>query len=254
MLRKAFACAALFAVACGGPQKPPEPSEAEPPWVKDYQRVAREGCACGDDEDCLDAAHAQAVELEAAHGGIDDAPPSVQVAHGELDRCWREGTLDLGRDLGDAVDQVCQCREPECINLYRIQLVKLQEKYKIDLGSPDELDPATRETTARASVCIAKVSVPADEYLQAFQRRADTVCRCDTRHCVETSARVDFGDRFYVADEQSVATDVELARDRYCSCMGGIVAKEHKDDPPEEKKADTPKVDISVDPLIRCPT
>jgi hypothetical protein len=250
------AVAAVAVIACSGAQKPPEPSEAEPPWVKDYQRIAEEGCACGGDEDCLNEAHAAASAMEAEHGGIDDAPPSVQVAHGELDKCWREGTLDLGRDLGDAADAVCKCADSECVNLYKISVMRLQEKYRVDLAAPAGLEPGPREAAARADACIAKVSIPVEELVQAYQRRAATMCRCETLHCAETSEKLDFGARFYVANMDRAQTDVEMASDRYCSCLSEILAKDrlrNAEDQPERPK-DAPKVDVSLDRgKIRCP-
>jgi len=248
----AVCVAAVLAATCGGKDKPPVLSEAEPAWVDDYKRIADAGCDCID-EDCLRDAHAKAEAMERAHGGLDDAPPSVQEAHGALDRCWRDGTDDLPRDLGDAVDAVCKCTDNECINSYRIAQLHIQDKYRVNLASPDDLDPASRETVARASVCINKVTVHAEEYLAGHQRRADAICRCDTRHCAEVSDRLDFGGRFYVPELQTIQVDVEIASDRYCQCLGGIIAKELKAESPDGKAPPPPTVDISLDPLIKCP-
>jgi hypothetical protein len=251
----ALALAFAQLAACGGRQVA-EPSEEEPPWVKDYERIAREACACPDDEDCLNDAHARAVAMEDAHGGIDDAPPSVQIAHGELDKCWREGTYDLARDVTSAVDAVCACSESACIDLYRLDVIHISQKYKVDLSSPDALDPASRESVARASACIAKVSIPAEEYLSAYQGRADAVCKCETRHCAETSPRIDFGERFYV-DLAAVKAEADVAAEKYCDCMFGFVAKELKAEMDQAEGDDKKKIELpremSIDPQFRCP-
>jgi hypothetical protein len=219
--------AALIALCACGPKEHMEP---EPPWVTDYQRIAREGCEC-QDPDCLDAAHAAAVKMETEHGGIDEAPPSVQTAHGELDQCWREGTADIGRDLADAADAVCRCTDDACIEHYRVQVVQIEDKYGTDTHGGG-LDAGAKAEVDRADACLAAVTIDATEYLTAMTAATTALCKCEDPECVVTELSRDprsFGDRFYLAEAASIETPLADLSAKYCECYKIAKTKVLKD-------------------------
>lgn len=220
--------AALIALCACGPKERMEP---EPPWVADYQRIAREGCECQDPE-CLDAAHSAAVKMETEHGGIDDAPPSVQTAHGELDQCWRDGTADIARDLADAADAACRCTEPACIEHYRVEVVQIEDKYGTDIHGAG-LDAGAKAEVDRADACLAAVTITADDYLEAMTAAANALCKCEDPECVKAELVRDpraFGDRFYVADLSSIESTLNDVKFKYCDCYKIAKTKVLKDD------------------------
>jgi len=221
----------LFAVglACGGSKPRIEP---EPAWVAEYARIAQDGCACQFDPECLDAAHVAAVKMEQDHGGIDEMPPSVQVAHGELERCWREGTRDLGRDLKVAAEQVCRCADVACIDAYRRELVQLESKYGVNTREPQRLGAGPREELDRAAACIAGFTSPAEEYLEAMRGVAKTLCTCDSLECWQKAVDAPaptFGDRFYVAELAAIDGELGVVAAKYCDCFDDVADSGAKD-------------------------
>jgi hypothetical protein len=234
----------LVAIAACGPRERMEP---EPPWVADYQAIAREGCECQDPE-CLDAAYARAMKMEADHGGIDEAPPSVQTAHGELDKCWREGTRDLARDLRGVADAVCRCRDNACIQDYRLRLVQIEDKYGVDTKS-SQLEPAAAAQVARADQCIADVTIPGDDYITELRGYTAALCACDDEECAKTEivrAPPSFGDRFHVADVAAIQSDFDSISKGYCDCFQIVRDKVLKDVP------DVDKLQTKVSLLMHC--
>lgn len=237
--------AALIALCACGPKEHMEP---EPPWVHDYQRIAREGCEC-QDPDCLNAAHAAAVKMETEHGGIDDAPPSVQTAHGELDTCWREGTADIGRDLAVAADAACKCTDTTCIEGYRLQVVQIEDKYGVDTHGKG-LDPAARPEVERADACLAAVTISASDYLESLTAATDALCKCEDEDCVKSEISRDprqFGDRFYVPDIATIESAIEDIKFKYCDCYRIAKTKVLKDqDKPEQSQIPPTKLVIEL--------
>jgi hypothetical protein len=235
---------ALVAIAACGPRERMEP---EPPWVTDYQAIAREACECQDPE-CLDDAHARAMQMEAEHGGIDEAPPSVQTAHGELDKCWREGTHDLARDLRGAADAVCRCRDDACIDAYRLTLVQIEDKYTVDTRS-SQIEAAARAEVDRADQCIADVTIDGEEYLTALKDYTDELCKCDDEVCAKTQitrAPPVFGDRFHIADAAAIRGAFDAISTGYCNCFKVVRDKVLKDLP------DRDKLQTKVSVIMQC--
>jgi hypothetical protein len=240
----ALLLASLACTACG----PRERMEPEPPWVADYQAIAREGCECPDPE-CLDDAHARAMQMEAEHGGIDEAPPSVQTAHGELDKCWREGTHDLARDLRGATETLCRCRDNACIEAYKLQLVQIEDKYSVDTRSP-QLEGAARTEVDRANQCIADVTIPSEDFLAALGSYTEELCKCEDEQCAKTQiARSPpaFGDRFHIADIRAIQAQFDEVSAAYCECFRIVRDKVLKDMP------DHDKLQTKVSMMMHCP-
>ena len=234
-------------LGCGGKQVA-EPSEPEPPWAADYQRVAREGCACGDPA-CLDAAHARLAKMEADHGGLDDAPPSVQTAHGEFEQCWRGGTQDMARDLADASDAVCKCTDTKCVNTHRIELIHIGDRYKVNLDDPSTLDARARAAFDRGQKCLAAVTVPGDEYLDILARTTKQFCDCGALDCIRAVFRDRaklFGERFVIGDLDAVRPQAERFKQQYCRCLSDAVNKGI------EAKTIKPDVAAKIDVAFNC--
>ena len=233
--------------SCGSKQVE-EPSEPEPPWVKDYQRVATAGCACGDAA-CLDKAHAELEKMVADHGGIDEAPPSVHEAHGEFEQCWRSGTKDIARDLSDAADAVCKCRETACINAYNVQLIHIGDRYRANLDAPATLDERARPALERGKACVAAVTVPADEYVEIIARTTKQFCECGAVDCIRTVYKdrsKAFGDRFIIGDKEQVKPRVEKIREAYCRCLTTAISKGI------ESKTLKPETGKKIDQVFKC--
>jgi hypothetical protein len=238
--------AALVALGCG-PGKGTERIDPDPPWVADYQRIAREGCECIDPE-CLDLAHTAAEAMVAKHGGLDEVPPSVHVAHGELDACWRDGTEDLGRDLTDAADAVCTCTKTACIDAYRLQVLHLGDKYRVDLtGAAATLPDAARAPMTRANACVEAVTISADEFLAAMKTRTAAVCKCEALDCVRSTPLASFGDRFYMPDRPSIEAELKDTTEEFCACISQIIAKAIRD------KVIPEAAGVSMSVRLQCP-
>ena len=211
-------------IACGGGKAQPRevmPDMRDPAWATDYERRATEGCACGDAA-CLDRTHGELSALLAKHGGIDDAPPIVHAAHGKFDRCWRDGTHDLERDLEHAAQRVCTCTTSECLRLAKIELAGLVDgKYRENLEAELQAHPKAAAATARAAACLEKVTMPAADALAMMDQLTGAMCTCTDFACVQAvfKQRVSAMGHYLEIDP---AVDADQVRDfttRFCGCM-----------------------------------
>jgi hypothetical protein len=221
----------LLLVACGGSnRKEVVPDMTDPAWATEYAARADSGCTCADAA-CLDAAHADLTAMVGAHGGLDDAPPGVHTAHGKFDKCWREGTLDIGRDFTHVADTICTCSTAECLRLARIEMAGLVDgKYRDDFEAK-LLGNATAKTAAeRAAGCIDKLVMPAAAALAAIEAAADAACACKDLACTQAAmGQRDKAMAGYVDIDPSIdTTKVKAATDRMCGCFAKAIGAEMK--------------------------
>lgn len=182
--RAAMRFALLLFAACGA-SRPPPPSAPpiDPRVVADAQRLANQGCACADDR-CLNENHDALDVLERDHGGLDELPREVYDAHAKLDRCWRDRTKDVARDVELATKQLCTCHDTECARLAVLEIGRVEDKYKSDPIPPEaearviaakkELETCTSEKIGDGRAIVPKIEALANE-----------ACACKSTGCVE---------------------------------------------------------------------
>jgi hypothetical protein len=214
---------AAVAACGGGTKKQPEPISPmeNPAWAIDYERQADEGCKCAEAE-CLEKAHTALSAIEVEHGGMDEVPPSVHVAHGKFDKCWREGTRDIGRDFEQAAQNVCTCTTSECLRLGKIEIAGLTDgKYRENLDAQLAASPNAVAASKRAVDCITKATMPAGEALAMFDRITTSMCACKDFNCVSAV----YGQRstamgsYLEIDETIDATKVAEFKTKFCGCL-----------------------------------
>jgi hypothetical protein len=221
---------ALAAVACGG-NKPKviDRVEADPEWAAGYEQRAHDGCDCKDAA-CLDRVHGELAKFEADHGGMDDAPPGVQKAHGEFDQCWRDGTKDPARDLEYAATQVCDCVDAACLEKWKIGAMRLADKYGVsDLDDVAKLAPSGPPAVARARKCITDATLPAAEFIAIIEKSTDTVCDCQNMGCAQSAMkeRMDKLSKYLEVDGLGdVAPRLDDLQMKYCKCVAELIGHE----------------------------
>ncbi|HEY3804092.1 MAG TPA: hypothetical protein VGL61_15860 [Kofleriaceae bacterium] len=218
---------ALVLVACGGTQPVHESVEREPDWAVAYQQRAKQGCTCADSL-CLDAARGELAKLEAEHGGIDDAPPDVQVAHGAFDACWRKGTHDPARDAEASAGEICGCTTGDCVQKWKLDTMHMFDKY----GVPDgdtlvQVTPAAGSAWQRAVACKATVTIAGSAALAMMTGWADAVCACKDLDCAQHAAAAR-GSASWLDIDYGEVTETQLGAElqRYCGCYGNALGKE----------------------------
>jgi hypothetical protein len=174
----------LWAVcACGSsPKRDVVPDMTEPAWVDEYATRAEAGCAC-EDAACLDKVHGELAAMVTKHGGFDDAPQGVHVAHGKFDKCWREGTRDVSRDFENLAQMICSCTTSECLRLATIEQNVLLGKYRETLAADLQTNSRLGVALLHAGQCIAKVTMPAADAIELFTRSSDAMCSCTDLAC-----------------------------------------------------------------------
>jgi len=217
--------------ACGGGNKPREvvPEMKDPAWAADYEARATTGCECADAA-CLDKTHGELLAIETEHGGMDDAPASVHVAHGKFDKCWRDGTKDIERDFEAAAQKICTCTTSDCLRTARIEMATLSDgKYRENLDAELAAHPKATTAAMRAATCIRKVTMPAADAVAAMEHRADSMCGCKDVACAASVEKQPTGMENYLEVDASVdVTKVEAARARYCGCWENAIKEEIK--------------------------
>ena len=229
-------------VACGGARSH-DTVERDPEWAGAYTERAQAGCACKD-AGCLDRVHAELQEVETAHGGVDEAPPAVQAAHGAFDTCWRAGTKDLARDLEAAATEVCACATTACVGAWKLGLVKLDGKYGADLRAANGAREAA--ALARMTQCHDAVTIAGAQLLAVVTKSADAMCACDKLECAQgvMAQRGDALGKYLDIDADAAASDqMEGQQKRYCDCLGKAIGNE---------LANALPVPAKVDMSIKC--
>jgi hypothetical protein len=226
---------AAFAVLVGCGGKPPPaatsdfPAMPEPAWATTYKQRAADGCGCKDAA-CLDQIHAELARIEAEHGGMDDAPPGVQAAHGQFDGCWRERTKDPARDLDYLATHACDCTDAACFAHWRLDAMHLTDKY--DVADLDELAKSSAggaASLARARTCIAAVTIGGEDLLAIVDKATQAMCKCENVGCATTvmKERSDALAKYVEVDGLEVVQPrLDELQPRYCRCLGDLVAKE----------------------------
>jgi hypothetical protein len=222
---------AMFAQGCSGADI--QPTQPDPPWVINYQKTADQGCKCKS-EACFTTAKQKLDTLVAEHGGFDEVPLSVHEAHKGFDPCWRAGTADLARDLSKAADAVCRCSDNECVQTYREGLVKLEDKYGTNFQPPlaDKLTQEAQNEIARATECLAAISIPGEEYLAFIEKTTEGICACDALECMQKillERRAKFKGYVFVDGLVAIQSRLDVSNANYCQCLGKTVAQEAAD-------------------------
>ena len=210
---------AVVLVACGGAPIH-ESVEQNPDWVIAYRDRVDRGCACKD-ATCLDTAHAELAQLEADHGGLDEAPPDVQTAHGGFDRCWRAGTRDPARDAAASADEICACTTSECVRTWKLDAMHLFDKYGIADG--DGLGSAWQ----RATACKANVTLAGSAALALVTSAADAMCACKDLDCVQDAQSTSgsaMGRYLDIESGDISAGELAAQSQRFCGCLGNAIA------------------------------
>jgi hypothetical protein len=225
-MRAAF----LLLVACGSRQpKLVEHVESDPAWAASYEQRAAAGCDCRD-APCLDKVRGELGKLEADHGGMDDAPPGVQKAHGEFDKCWRDGTKDPARDMGVVADAVCACTEAACLRQFEMDEMHLAGKYEVsDITDVAAMAPGAKASLARANQCVDAVTIAGGKFLDIETTLTDTVCQCDNLGCAQTAMKESsdaFGKFLRVDGLDDVQGKLDQLQPKYCKCLGELLYKE----------------------------
>jgi hypothetical protein len=224
-----LAAVAACMVACGSRQPKNDRVDPDPAWAHAYEQRAADGCACKD-ATCMTNVRAELANLEAEHGGMDDAPPGVQKAHGEFDKCWRDATKDPARDLAALADQVCACEDRACLQQARIDEMHLAGKYEVDdISDVAAMSAAAGDAYRRANKCIADVTIAADAFIAIVEKSATDLCDCKNLGCAQTviKARIDALSKYLaIADEQSIQDRLDAAQPKFCKCFGELVTKE----------------------------
>jgi hypothetical protein len=213
---------AVVLVACGGAPIH-ESVEQNPDWVIAYRDHANRGCACKDAA-CLDAARAELAQIEADHGGIDEAPPDVQTAHGDFDRCWRAGTRDPARDAAASADEICGCTTSKCVNEWKLDAMHMFDKYNVASGDGlAQLSPAAGSAWQRAAACKASVTISGGDAVTAMKSVADLACACKDLDCVQRtlqrSTGSGSGDYLVIETDDADDAQIRVEQRRMCDCL-----------------------------------
>lgn len=227
-----FALALVAGSSCGG--KDLQPTEPDPPWVAEYQTVAKAGCDCKS-ETCLSEAKQKLDKSLADHGGFDEVPISVHEAHNKFDVCWRAGTTDLARDLAKHADAICRCSDSACVQAFREGMVMLEDKYSTNFEPPlrEKLDQEILKELDRGEQCFGALSIPGKEYAAYMQQSSDAVCACGELECMQKVLQerlAKFKGRFFVDSLPEFQSELDASNSKYCGCIGKNVAKELSDE------------------------
>jgi hypothetical protein len=218
---------ALMLVACGGAQPVHETFERDPDWAAAYEQRAKQGCTCADAA-CLDATRGELAKIEADHGGIDDAPPGVQAAHGDFDKCWRKGTHDPARDADASATEICGCTTSECVQQWKLDAMHVLDKYGVPDGDAlARMAPAAGSAWQRAVSCKASVTIAGSAALAMASSWADAVCACKDLDCAQRAASAR-GSASWLDIDYGDVTEAQLGAElqRYCGCYGNALGKE----------------------------
>ena len=222
--------ALLLVVACGSRQpKVVEHVEDDPAWAAAYEKRAAAGCECRDAA-CLDKAHADLGKLEVDHGGMDDAPPGVQKAHGDFDKCWRDGTKDPARDMTAIADAVCACTDNACLKQFEMDEMHIAGKYEtVDVTDVAALAPGATTALARARKCVEDVTIAGDAFLAIEAKLVDAMCGCDNLGCAQSAmkeANDGYGKFLRVDGLADIQPKLDGLQSKYCQCLGDLLNKE----------------------------
>lgn len=209
--------------ACGGTAKPVERVEAEPSWVTSYVAAVEEVCACKDDP-CTRDKRSAADQILAAHGGVEEAPPSAQQGFEKLETCWRERTRDLARDLEVLSTRACACTSFYCWEQWERDMTSLARKYEVRTKEDLRTAPGSTEASIaqfdRAVSCLDKGTVSSDRFVAILQGAADEMCACKTTPCAKgviTAAEAKLGAYFNVGPGR--AAEIDALKVKLCQCQ-----------------------------------
>jgi hypothetical protein len=209
--------------ACGGAAKTVDRQEAEPAWVASYVHAVDDVCACTDDR-CTRERRTVADQILAAHGGVEEAPPSAQEGFKKLEHCWVDLTRDLARDLEALSTRACACTTFGCWEQWQADMTKLARKYVVaTLEELRDAPTATASSTAqfdRAVACLEKGTISSERYLAIVQAAVDEMCACKTTPCAKDvmgSAEAKLAAYFNVGEGH--AGEIEAAKIKLCQCQ-----------------------------------
>ncbi len=217
--------------ACGSsPKREVVPDMTEPAWADEYAKRAEAGCGCAD-ATCLEAAHTELAAIMTKHGGFDDAPQGVHVAHGKFDTCWRDGTRDIGRDFERLAQTICSCTKSECLRLAQIEQASLVNgKYRDNLDAELAASPVATAAVVRANACLAKVMMPAALAVEVFTTSTHAMCACKDMACAASvmKQREAALSKWIDMDPSVDRTSIANLASRWCDCMERVAVAEIK--------------------------
>jgi hypothetical protein len=217
-------------IACGGHKpKVVDHVEDDPAWASTYQERAAAGCECKDAA-CLERTHTDLGKVEAEHGGMDEAPPAVQKAHGDFDKCWRDGTKDPARDMNVIADAVCACTDAACLKQFEMDQMHIAGKYEVsDVVDVAAMVPGAKEGLARANKCVEGVTIAGAKFLEIEDKATDAMCQCDNLGCAQSvmkDASDAFGKFLRVDGLGEIQPKLDQLETKYCKCLGEMITRE----------------------------
>jgi hypothetical protein len=221
--------AAAFVAACASSQGalPPPAPPPDPRIGVDAAALADAACKCVDAA-CLEEKHGALAKLEEAHGGIDALPPDAYAAHAKLDRCWREGTMDLARDLAFATTQLCTCHDSSCIRQAMGEIDRVGDKYR-NAPIPAGAEAKVRETQRELEGCEAEKIASGPVLVPKLEEIAQQACACRSAGCANGAMkRFDSASAgiLFVRHEGDTEGRLRRAKEDLCTCTAklGIAA------------------------------
>jgi hypothetical protein len=210
--------------ACGGPPKVRETEEKEPAWAAEYAAAVARACDCKDDP-CIRVGKMKLEEMIAAHGGIEEAPPSIHENLTRFEACFLTTSHDLARDLAAQADVICGCATTACVGDWWQQMWSLADKY--GAGHPDMLrdthgsDPTSTAAFDRLAACNTAVQVSSEDYLAILTTANDELCACTLPECGKAAiAKSDaiLGKYLVVVQDSSLDSQIAAAEAKRCKC------------------------------------
>lgn len=209
----------LVVLGCGSLGAPAAPAPSPP--SEDAIRasaIAEEGCACPD-KACMAKVRESLERLEERYGGADALPYEIYASHARFERCFRDDTKDLVREVRAARERFCSCQGQDCAPAVTA------------LGSLGERVLAAsfqREDAAWLAVSGgALAGCPPDrvgrgpEVASRAEAISDALCACTSARCAAGAFAlyVAEGNRYAVLEADGDAKErIRRSDEKVCAC------------------------------------
>lgn len=209
--------ASLLALSCGPKTlatNPPPAEASNAPWVKEHRELVRAGCDC-DSSSCLEELKTRIDALEAKHGGLDESPAEVHIAHGEFARCYQDGTRDPVRDLKTIARRLCGCATEACVKQSMIARLQFEDKYGAGVKSGE-----LAELDAQYEQCKGQKMISGEDLAAHYERVMTTVCACASKQKCGTRLTdlPPMPAAVLITDLDSHQDRIEQATEHTCNC------------------------------------